>query len=665
MKAFYSATELANMKLSSCAKSIKGVMKKAKKENWQHQKRSGRGGGVEYSFDSLPVDVQKEIKAKHYKSMMKAKASHSVAKVDNSLVSLDSLSDWQRKVAYSRIMLLNLLDDYVDELGKKELAYQQLSELSKVGELPVIGDVDYNAVADDCVVKTAKGNVGLGVTIVKRWYITRNKCKSRDEIVARLAPKKQGRAMVEPECCEWLADFLMFYCSPQGYCVAEAYRKFVDERLYKNPSAEIPSLPAVRRVHERLPKWVRVKNRVSGSARRALFGYVRRDWNADFMRVNDIWVGDGHSLKVRVKHPQHGQPFNPELTLIMDAVSRFIVGWSLSFSESGNAVGEALCYGFVHYGFCAIYYSDNGSGQKNKMLDAEVHGFFARLGIEHTTGIPSNPQGRGIIERQMKEVPKRVAMSFDTYHGNNADPNYVRKMLIATDSYKKAVVKGVADDGLTDNQRWASKILPTWDELVAEVKKQIYDYNHNRVHSAIKKTPAEKRAELLEKYADDTEIVMPSPNELKDMFRPHFERVVRRGQVRFDDKFYYDEVLENYDGKKVAIFVDIHDASSIIVKDDKGVYLCEARLNSTPAFSRAFVESARAKSNKARVKRKQDSIDAIMAEDRNTLEHNNNTTLADLIDVDLDVLTVKPNKPKLELDLYGSPDDDFFNRKVG
>ncbi|MDO9985365.1 transposase, partial [Glaesserella parasuis] len=116
-------------------------------------------------------------------------------------------------------------------------------------------------------------------------------------------------------------------------------------------------------------------------------------------------------------HPVHGRPFTPELTMIVDGASRKIVGWSLSLSENAFAVLDALRHGIATHGVPAIYYSDNGGGEKNKILDAEVTGILPRFSIHHATGIAGNPQGRGIIERLNKTVGLRIAERFETYYG--------------------------------------------------------------------------------------------------------------------------------------------------------------------------------------------------------------------------------------------------------
>src|SRR5699024_4338503 len=85
-----------------------------------------------------------------------------------------------------------------------------------------------------------------------------------------------------------------------------------------------------------------------------------------------VWVGDGHCMKLMAFNPATGNTFRPEVTLVMDAGQRFIVGWSLSLSENVVAVADALRHGMSQHGIPLIYYSDNGGGEKNRVLDADI-----------------------------------------------------------------------------------------------------------------------------------------------------------------------------------------------------------------------------------------------------------------------------------------------------
>ena len=178
-----------------------------------------------------------------------------------------------------------------------------------------------------------------------------------------------------------------------------------------------------------MPAYIREQGRITGARMRALKTYTKRDWSS--LKNNDVWVGDGHSLKMKVKHPDHGQPFVPELTLIMDTACRYIVGWSLSYAESCIAVADALRH---------------------------AQHVFAGLVYAH---------GRGIIERVMKTLAHTIARQFETYHGPGADRDTVRQIHTATASLAKAQREGKQE--LTPKQAWAQGKLPSWDDLLKTV----------------------------------------------------------------------------------------------------------------------------------------------------------------------------------------------------
>ncbi|MGL9774553.1 MAG: hypothetical protein ACR5LG_13130 [Sodalis sp. (in: enterobacteria)] len=130
---------------------------------------------------------------------------------------------------------------------------------------------------------------------------------------------------------------------------------------------------------------------------------------------------------MKVAHLIHRRPFTPKLTLVLDGRTRYLVGRSLSLAEENAiAVADAWRYGIQHHGKPLFAYSDNGGGETNKMLDADITRIFPRLGIEHITGIPGSPPARGIIERLNGVLPRRLALRFQTYNGLSADPNGAR-----------------------------------------------------------------------------------------------------------------------------------------------------------------------------------------------------------------------------------------------
>jgi putative transposase len=191
---------------------------------------------------------------------------------------------------------------------------------------------------------------------------------------------------------------------------------------------ESPSYGTVVRIEQSLPVTVKYRGRVTGSEWRGLKPYIERD--VSMFKSNDIWVGDGHSFKAKVAHPIHGQPYTPEITVMIDWVSRKIVGWSIALSESTVAVSDAFRHAQLQTrARPLVYYSDNGSGQTGKMIDHPIAGTLARQGIAHETGIPGNPQARGIIERLWQVTLIPLARTYATCTWRGADENARNKMI--------------------------------------------------------------------------------------------------------------------------------------------------------------------------------------------------------------------------------------------
>lgn len=61
LKTHYSAKELLDLSLNCLPNSVQGILYQSKKNKWKGRKRSGQGGGIEFEFSALPIDIQAEI----------------------------------------------------------------------------------------------------------------------------------------------------------------------------------------------------------------------------------------------------------------------------------------------------------------------------------------------------------------------------------------------------------------------------------------------------------------------------------------------------------------------------------------------------------------------------------------------------------------------------
>lgn len=375
-----------------------------------------------------------------------------------------------------------------------------------------------------------------------------------------------------------------------------------------------------------------IKARHTGSERDVKLPFKRRDWND--LAPLDVWIMDGHSFKAKVRHPDHGAPFAPELTLALDGATRRIMGWSASLSENVFAVGDALRHGIGRYGVPAVLYTDNGSGETAKPMDCPIDGFAARLGIDHRTGIPGKPQGRGVIERSWQTHAINAARQFDSYQGSDVDGGTFRKVAAELAKEQRAVRRAQETGTVV---RLSAK-CPTWQQFIDAIERMVAEYNSTHRHSALPKRADGKRMTPDEAWAakfDPTLQHLPTQVELRELFMPAVLRTAKRGEVTFFNQHYTAPELmrRDVDGREVSVRYDIHDPTWVRIYTLDGEFVCDARWNGNriDAMPKAVVHMAREKRVAATVKRRQQQIDTALRELGNPLDADNTFSLPEPI----------------------------------
>lgn len=401
-------------------------------------------------------------------------------------------------------------------------------------------------------------------------------------------PEKQG---INPVT---LRAFVSHFCHPNRPTVMQAWKNA--SAWYAKEGIPQPAVDSWYRLEKELPVTVKNRGRMTGSAFTALKPYVSRD--VSMFKSNDIWVGDGHTFKARVQSPIHGNAFRPEVTLIIDWRSRKIVGWSVALSENVIAVSDAFRHAqIMTRARPLIYYSDNGSGQTGKHIDHPMHGTLGRQGIAHETGIPGNPQGRGIIERIWPTTMIPLAATYPTYLGKQGDGESIRKVGI---ELVKAQRKGET-----------SRLLPSWAQFQDDLQKCIDDYNQKHSHSGIDGlTPDEAYAQFM----DPNSVVFGvSDSEINALWMPEEARVPARGVIQlFNNEYFCPEIAGLQPGTSVRVRFDIHNANTVRVLDmQTGKFLGLAIWDKhrRAAFPVPYVEDIRAKRAMGIKRRAQTEID--------------------------------------------------------
>ncbi|EAM4335425.1 DDE-type integrase/transposase/recombinase [Salmonella enterica subsp. enterica serovar Minnesota] len=648
---FFSVNDLTGVPgLPGTVQGIRWTLNRVTEQNPGWRRKRAGSKAFEYHIDCLPAEAQKVLRDRLAKQLLDdasvpavvdGKASKNLAVRQSlevmvkcpelALREVQSLTDKQKAIADARILLAAEVHKLRNFGGMTRTAAVKY----------IVEGVRQKALSDRVMAAAAVANarrgnrVGISTGALQEWYSSFLLTQGDPlKLQALLAPGHHKE--VPWEQIPWLNDFFMFYRTWKRPTIADAYEQFAAwwQSAYSGNTAMLSALPsvyAVTRALRKVPVIVKERFRSTGSAWRSLNPFVRRDWTT--LPVNAVWVGDGHCMKMTALNPM-GNIFHPEITLIMDAGQRFIVGWSLALSESTVAVADALRHGMMQHGIPLIYYSDNGGGEKNRNLDADITGILPRLGVEHHTGIPGNPQGRGIIERVNKEIPRDVARSFRTYCAKNADAETVRLQQRIVNSALTAAHKG---KDLTKRQAEAIGKIPTWEQLLTAIEQEVARYN-NRQHSSLPRrengkhySPAAYRRMLIKEQ--NAEIDYLSPDELHEMFRPEIVRTTSRGEVRLFNNIYFAHELAAESGNEVRVSYDIHDANSVIVRRMDGSFICDAVWNGNrvDAFAKPVIQKLQEQRVKGRIARAMETINDASRELKPAIEHKEDPYLTDLL----------------------------------
>ncbi|EBA9763595.1 DDE-type integrase/transposase/recombinase [Salmonella enterica] len=653
---FFSVNDLTGVPgLPGTVQGIRWTLNRATEQNPEWRRKREGTKAFEYHIDCLPEQAREVVKRRLFNQVV-ASAEHCQADARVSVTSkarqelvlmqkcpalatreADKLTEQQRLIADARCVLVREVDRLRNLSETRAGAIAFISAESRNGSLPE----RLQRAVDQANARKGK-RAGVSVRSLQEWYSLYHSTSDATQRLVLLAPGQPQK--LKPDNCAWWVAFKSYYGVPTGESAKAAWRKFKDwwqEQYRDQPAvlAAMPSYDAVLRMLKKEPLYRRMAGRVSGSAKRAYEVYSKRDWS--MMSVNGVWISDGKSLDMKVLHPIYNRPFTPELTMVIDGRTRVVVGWSLSLAENRFAVAEAYRHGMENFGKPLFVYSDNGGGEKNKMLDDEEVGIFSRMHVDHMTGIPGNPQARGIIERLNGVIPINLARRFATYNGRNADPEFVRVMSKKMVSLTNALRQGKE---LTTEQKRTLGLIPDWNTLTQAVGEEIEKYNQSHEHSELPKvngqhmSPLAYRKFVLETEGDDIEYV--TAQELRDMFLPEEIRTAARGWIQLGTNDYFAKELIEVDQEKVRVAFNPLDAQEVYIRRLDGTFVCTAIWNGNKRapVPVARVEKAMQERVNRQVKRGQAIIQDAQDSLRPSIEHKP--------DIDLSLLSVRPPEPE-------------------
>jgi len=587
----YSASELAAMRLPVLPHSHQNIVIRAAQERWPFVTAHGRGGeaGI-IKLYTVPEYVHVAIAQQRLEQ--REKRSALVEAIEAAPVPV--LTDRQRATAAARAAIVLHMRRLSAQMVMQHDMFERTAHARAIDETVAAANAGRLPEHLQEMVPVACSRRRLSRATLYTWD---NKfILGAPDSVERLAHKsagatKQHNWMVKH--APWMEVVLKLYGKPQKPSL-----RAVHEELPKHlpPGVPMPSYNAIRRYMRKMGNVERQRGRLGSREIKSMLPFVRRDTSV--LWPTDVYLADGHTFDAEVSHPRHGRPFRPEVTSVIDAASRRVVGWSIDLAESGLAVLDAIRHAVQTGGVPAIFYVDNGSGYHNVMISAHGTGLLDRLGTRLETSIAYNPQGHGMVEA-LNKMWVRAAKELPTYIGADMDAQ-------AANAVHKTVRRDVKLFGL-------SRLLMPWSEFLRFSAEKVAAYNarpHRGLPTIIDEKTGKRRHLSPDEawtrgIVDGAPLVELEPGEADLLFRPQRECRVLRGEITLFGNRYFSHDLTEYHGDGVRVGYDIHDASQVWVYDADGLFICKAQFeaNKRAFFPENVLQQAARKRAEGREKR--------------------------------------------------------------
>jgi putative transposase len=609
-EAWYTAAELAALRLPALPASPQGINAKAKRDKWSSRRRDGSAQAWEYPISTLP-SAARDALISHLLSAgdglpslvpvaeppagvssPPAGASTAIAVIGDTT----HLTNAQRAVMDARMAVLAHVDHLARLMGGITRARLRVVKEAKAGTLP-------DGIAKLLPVANARSGKAGGRTVSPRTLVNWHNERAAGQAVA-LAPKVPQPDMSIPA---W-GPALLAVKNFQG----RSLRDIIDIDLAAPgalpPGVPVPSYGQARRWLDKVSTIERNRSRMGPKELKSIKPYVKRDLSG--LDPLDVVQSDGHCLDAEALHPRHGRPFRPEMTSIIDLATRMCVGWSAGLAENALGVTEAIVYMVTRWGIPAVWYVDNGSGYNNQLMDDERTGLLARIQTTKLNRLPNNPQAGGYVERSHQSIWIKGAKRLPTYMGKDMD----RQAGQLVHKITRAEIKRAG----------TTRHMMSWPEFLSWAEALVREYN-NTPHRGLPRitdpvtgrrrhmTPAESWAEAV---ARGWSPAVVSAAEAADLTRPYEVRIVARGMVSVLGNSYFSRVLADWHGQEVMVGYDVHDASKVYVRDMSGRLICEAgfEANKRAVLPRSYLDAAVERRQKGRLQRAMEHVKEIHAE---------------------------------------------------
>jgi putative transposase len=593
----------------------RGVRQLAAREGWdgwpatKQRRREGKGGGREYHLSVLPAPLLAAIERAAVREGLETAVARREAADGGALAAVDpaALAARQRQAMEARGQVLTAISAWAAAQGASRAqaiaAFVAATEAGGAALAAFRIEPGVVAVANDrrSAQQTDRGT-RIARSTIYAWF------RAWDGSgIAALVPASTREAGAPP--AGWRA-FLRHWRRYSKVSAADALRTYMAE--VTDPAMAL-TIDQVRYWMGGLSEIERCAGRMGALALAARRPYVIRRF--EHLDPTDIYVADGHTFDAEVMDPASRRAMRPEITTVIDVATRRVVGLAISRKENVIAVTEALRAASVGFGIPAIFYSDNGAGYRNKVMDAPALGLLARLGIEPAHSLPYAAQSKGIVERVQQTIWVRLARRLPSYIGADMDPEAKKRAYQRSRADLKAV--------------GASALLPSWEAFRGMCQAEAEAYNR-MPHSSLPRIVDPETGKRRHMSPDEAwaakveagfEPVLVEERLRDDLWRPMEPRVVQRGMVAWNTNRYIHPALAAHEGKTVLVGYDDADARLVWIRlrdgrsGEPGPLLCVAEFaGGQDYFPRTRIEAARLARAKGRLGRVETARQGILDE---------------------------------------------------
>ena len=282
------------------------------------------------------------------------------------------------------------------------------------------------------------------------------------------------------------------------------------------------------------------------------------------LEVGEVWVSDGHKMKILCRHHITDNVYRLEMTPTLDVRSHYWFSTWYSKAESAASVVNVFCSTVRKYRKRPrVFYTDNGSGFKNSRTQA----MFLRLNIDHRFAKPGASYAKGQGENIFTFVINRFAkFAFpDAYCGDDITDDVIAR-------YAKKYKDGEI-------------YIPTDLEVIDACNAYRVRYNATPQPNS-KRLNGQAPDAFIGQLKPDAEQVDP-----RIMLFQERESTVRKGTITFAGFSYPSRLLYPYEGKRMRVLFDGGDAALIWVWDERGEYVGDIALDAEVYFDHPSVDA--------------------------------------------------------------------------